>query len=196
MTDNLVKCEKALGQLAEFLKNHHPIFNVCMVDFITKDIFQHVLNFDIGENLLQLSDTDLLRLPTRMINNNVDEESNITNGLDALIQEMSAMTLEGLHVTTSKEQLLLSSSYDTILSHFDQFMSQKKMHEVLMMSETVSEVCRLQNITCLVDVGSGKAYLSQVMAAMQKEMAILAIDAQSGNLKGAQKRSANLEVRT
>ena len=44
------------------------------------------------------------------------------------------------------------------------------------------------------DVGSGKAYLSQVMAAMHKEMSILAIDAESGNMKGAQKRSANLEV--
>ena len=142
MNDNLVKCEKALGQLTEFLKKHHPIFNVCMVDFITKDIFQHVLNFDIGENLLQLSDTDLLQLPTRMIN--VDnEESNITNGLDALIQEMSAMTLEGLHVTTSKEQLLLSSSYDTILSHFDRFMSQKKMHEVLMMSENAKLILKI-----------------------------------------------------
>ena len=29
---------------------------------------------------------------------------------------------------------------------------------------------------------------------MQKRLAILAIDSQSGNLKGAQKRSANLEV--
>ena len=29
---------------------------------------------------------------------------------------------------------------------------------------------------------------------MQKHLAILAIDSQSGNLKGAQKRSANLEV--
>ena len=36
--------------------------------------------------------------------------------------------------------------------------------------------------------------LSQVLAAMQKHLMILAIDSQSGNLKGAQKRSANLEV--
>merc|ERR1712129_429399 len=34
---------------------------------------------------------------------------------------------------------------------------------------------------------------SQVLSAMQKHLAILAIDPQSGNLKGAQKRSANLE---
>ena len=55
-------------------------------------------------------------------------------------------------------------------------------------------VCHKENVNSLVDVGSGKAYLSQVLSAMQKHLAILAIDSQSGNLKGAQKRSANLEV--
>ena len=50
------------------------------------------------------------------------------------------------------------------------------------------------NVKCLVDVGSGKAYLSQVLAALQQDLCLLAIDSQSGNLKGAQKRSKNLEV--
>jgi len=62
-----------------------------------------------------------------------------------------------------------------------------------MLSETVSGICHKENVNSLVDVGSGKAYLSQVLSAMQKHLAILAIDSQSGNLKGAQKRSANLE---
>ena len=100
-----------------------------------------------------------------------------------------------LGVTTSKEELFFDSK-TSLLAHFDHFMSQKKMHEVLMMSELLSALCEHAKVTNLVDVGSGKAYLSQVLAAMRRNLQILAIDSQKGNLQGAQKRSANLEVRT
>ena len=123
---------------------------------------------------------------------------------------MSQLTLEQLGVTSTNSQVFseqrkgdteteLGSSEKNneesgILCHFDRIMSEKKMHEVLMMSENVSKLCQVENVSSLVDVGSGKAYLSQVLAAMQKHLNVLAIDSQSGNLKGAQKRSANLEV--
>ena len=64
-----------------------------------------------------------------------------------------------------------------------------------MMSDTMSAICERENVGRLVDVGSGKAYLSQILAALRQNLSILAIDSQSVNLKGAQKRSANLEVR-
>ena len=111
-----------------------------------------------------------------------------------LIREMSSLTLESLGVTTSKDQLFFPDKSSSLLTHFDRFMSQKKMHEVLMMSEIMSALCEHAKVTKLVDVGSGKAYLSQVLAAMRQNLQILAIDSQSGNLQGAQKRSANLEV--
>ena len=65
--DKLVKCEKALAKLALFLKKYHPIFDICMVDFVTNDIFQQVLSFELQQNLLQLSEKDLSELPSRMI---------------------------------------------------------------------------------------------------------------------------------
>jgi len=212
----LIKCESALETLAEFLKNHRSIFDGCMVDFITKDIFDKVLEKDLQNELLKLNQQEIIELPGKMM------QSDLKGGtpLDTLIKEMSLLTLENLKVTTSKEQLFDAQQTTTkqneeqegidknslsnhniekkgrntnILCHFDRFMSQKKMHEVLMLSETVSEICHKENVKSLVDVGSGKAYLSQVLSAMQKHLAILAIDSQSGNLKGAQKRSANLE---
>ena len=87
---------------------------------------------------------------------------------------MSTLTLENLKVTTPKEHFFAnlatkdenelngeqSSKNDSnILCHFDHFMSQKKMHEVLMLSETVSEICQREGVKSLADVGSGKAYL-------------------------------------
>ena len=105
---------------------------------------------------------------------------------------MSGLTLEQLNMTTDLH--LLCPQDPVLLSHFDTFMSEKKMHEVLKMSQCVTELCSAHNVKCLVDVGSGKAYLSQVLAALQQNSCLLAIDSQSGNSKGAQKRSKNLEV--
>ena len=106
---------------------------------------------------------------------------------------MSGLTLEQLNVTTDLKYLCCEDP--SLLAHFDSFMSEKKMHEVLKMSQCVAELCqRMGNVKCLVDVGSGKAYLSQVLAALKPDLCLLAIDSQSGNLKGAQKRSKNLEV--
>ncbi len=48
----LIKCESALEALSEFLKNHRSIFDGCMVDFITKDIFDKVLKEDLQNELL------------------------------------------------------------------------------------------------------------------------------------------------
>ena len=109
---------------------------------------------------------------------------------------MSGLTLEQLNITTDLKSLKSGKDDDSsLLAHFDTFMSEKKMHEVLKMSQCVTELCTSHNVKCLVDVGSGKAYLSQVLAAMQQDSCLLAIDSQSGNSKGAQKRSKNLEVR-
>lgn len=117
--------------------------------------------------------------------------------VEVLIKQMSSLLLENLEVTTDVDEILPAPNLEScsILSHFDKFMSQKKMHEVLKMSEAVSQMCKQDNVARLVDVGSGKAYLSQVVAALQKDVEILAIDSQSLNLKGAQKRSNNLKVR-
>ena len=118
------------------------------------------------------------------------------SNLDELLNEMSGLTLEQLNITTDLKSLKSGKDDDSsLLAHFDTFMSEKKMHEVLKMSQCVTELCTSHNVKCLVDVGSGKAYLSQVLAAMQQDSCLLAIDSQSGNSKGAQKRSKNLEVR-
>merc|ERR1711894_815056 len=49
--------------------------------------------------------------------------------LDTLIEEISSLTLTSLNVTTPKERIVESKNA-SILSHFDHFMSQRKMHEV------------------------------------------------------------------
>ena len=63
----LIKCESALETLSEFLKKHRSIFDGCMVDFITKDIFDKVLEKDLQNDLLKLNQQEIIELPGKMM---------------------------------------------------------------------------------------------------------------------------------
>ena len=67
----LIENENALKTLAEFLKLHHSKFDVCMVDFITKDIFAKVLQTDLQDEMLKLSDQEVIDLPGKMMQNDL-----------------------------------------------------------------------------------------------------------------------------
>ena len=67
----LIEKENALKTLAEFLNLHHSKFDVCMVDFITKDIFSKVLHKDIQDDMLKLSEEEIIDLPGKMMQNDL-----------------------------------------------------------------------------------------------------------------------------
>ena len=64
------------------------------------------------------------------------------------------------------------------------------------MSQVVLEMASTHNINTLLDLGSGKAYLSQVVTAQSKEpdLRVLAVDSSQTNSNSASKRSHKLEV--
>ena len=67
------------------------------------------------------------------------------------------------------------------------------MHEVAVLSDAIFRLSQILDVRMLVDLGSGKGYLSQILATFHS-LQILAIDAQKGNTEGAMKRVQNLEV--
>ena len=101
--------------------------------FISKDIFKNVLDTKIQNELLLASDQDIIDLPSKLLQHEQNPGGKILSSsspaLDLLIQEISSLTLTSLNVTTSKERIVESKNA-SILTHFDHFMSQKKMHEV------------------------------------------------------------------
>ena len=68
--------------------------------------------------------------------------------------------------------------------------------QVVFMSNVVLELASKYQTETLLDLGSGKAYLSQVVAAQaqQPDMKVLAVDSSSTNSNSATKRSQKLEV--
>ena len=71
-------------------------------------------------------------------------------------------------------------------------MAEKKTHEVDKMSRFVSQLVRNHKVQSLVDLGSGKAYLSQVLNSLYN-IPVLAIDSKETNTTGGQVREQKLK---
>ena len=61
-----------------------------------------------------------------------------------------------------------ATSSVSLLDHFDKIMPAKKTHEVARMYTAVVEGSRKTNCSAVVDLGSGKGYLSQVSKCFRK----------------------------
>lgn len=73
-----------------------------------------------------------------------------------LLNRLKASSLEAMHLT--KE----ATDNVSLLDHFDKIMPAKKTHEVARMYTAVVEGARKTGCSAVVDLGSGKGYLSQV----------------------------------
>ena len=94
--------KSGLTKLAGFLKKYQPIYNVCMVDFVTKDIYESVLSEEVKKELGTLSEDQVANLPKFVSSRCTDFEGKFPE-LSRLLQEISAHSLENLGVSISKE---------------------------------------------------------------------------------------------
>ncbi|KAG1522448.1 hypothetical protein G6F51_014604 [Rhizopus arrhizus] len=63
-------------------------------------------------------------------------------------------------------------------------MSDKKIHEVRLMSQLIKDVADKQGITSVIDLGSGQGYLSRALA-YDYGLEVLAVDMSEIQTKGA-----------
>ncbi|KAK7886157.1 hypothetical protein WMY93_025778 [Mugilogobius chulae] len=117
-------------------------------------------------------------------------------------------SLPGLGICLSREELVLflqKISFDSGLFNrkmqvwefsakleTDEFMNTKKSHEVQCMSEVVLHLARRCQVKQVIDVGSGKGYLSSFLS-MQYGLQVFGIDSSSTNTHGAQERDRKLK---
>ncbi|NXB78044.1 MET25 protein, partial [Donacobius atricapilla] len=74
----------------------------------------------------------------------------------------------------------------------DEFMNNKKSHEVQVMSELIDSIANYCGIKQVIDIGSGKGYLSSFLS-MQYNLKVYGIDSSSSNTNGAHKRNKKLK---
>ncbi|XP_009461434.1 PREDICTED: methyltransferase-like protein 25 [Nipponia nippon] len=74
----------------------------------------------------------------------------------------------------------------------DEFMNNKKSHEVQVMSELVNNIANYCGIKQVIDIGSGKGYLSSFLS-MQYNLKVYGIDSSNTNTNGAHERNRKLK---
>lgn len=137
-----------------------------------------------------------------------------------LLQATTTHSLPGLGVCMSRDELLLALGGKTgdagkedlalfmslspterkrhVLSNSgaelvpDEFMNSKKSHEVQSMSEVVAGLAQRCGVKQVIDVGSGKGYLSSFLS-LQYGLRVYGIDSSTTNTHGAQERNRKLK---
>ena len=138
------------------LESHMGTVDTCMVDFISMNLYS-ILSEDMQRELQSLEDDSIMLLPASL-HADVDVlKLSRCPSLSSVVSELRQSRLEVLGLVTDTQAG--PGTGLTSLSHWDKIMSGKKTHEVDQMSHYVSGCVSLHGVTCLVDLGSGKAYL-------------------------------------
>lgn len=184
--------KQSLDTMTQVLRSHMGLVNTCMVEFIVKDMFS-LLPLNIQSELLSLSDDLLVSLPSLLFEDSPwsEEKMRMCPELMAMVTNLRECRMESLGIVSED---IISREEENVsgLEHWDKIMAEKKTHEVDRMSRFVKKLVTQHNISCLVDLGSGKAYLSQVISSMYN-IPVLAIDGKQTNTEGAQKREKKLQ---
>ncbi|NXO61577.1 MET25 protein, partial [Phainopepla nitens] len=104
-------------------------------------------------------------------------------------------SLSNLGVCTPLENVLEALKGDSEGAtdfKLDEFMNSKKSHEVQVMSELVDSIANYCGIKQVIDIGSGKGYLSSFLS-MQYNLKVYGIDSSSSNTNGAHERNRKLK---
>ncbi|XP_054055538.1 probable methyltransferase-like protein 25 isoform X2 [Rissa tridactyla] len=104
-------------------------------------------------------------------------------------------SVSNLGVSTPLEDLLEALRGDnqgTTGIKTDEFMNNKKSHEVQVMSELVDNIAKYCGIKQVIDIGSGKGYLSSFLS-MQYNLKVYGIDSSDTTTSGAHERNRKLK---
>ena len=175
--------QEALEGAAAFLEPLLPLANSCMVSFITEDQWRRLVPGPLAAALLRLPTEQLLRLPAAAPDQLPD------GPLRQLVQQLGRHRLSGSGALTPPPPAAAAA-----LPFMDQFFSDKKLHEVDRMAATVAHLAGEKGVTQVIDMGSGKGYLSSMLA-LHHGLDVMAVEANETNNHGAKKVNTNIKVR-
>ncbi|XP_040029084.2 putative methyltransferase-like protein 25 [Gasterosteus aculeatus] len=209
---SLTETQRRIDEVQRFLSITLSIANAHTVEFYTHDAWNRFMAVPPQEVLSTVaSRNDQQREPEHKENESEQTRTtfgfcNDTNRLvdtQELLRAAKAHSLLGLGVCMSRDELLQGlrgdgrepaapvAATDAELVT-DEFMNSKKSHEVKSMSEVVASLARRCGVKQVIDVGSGKGYLSSFLS-LQYCLRVYGIDSSSTNTHGAQERNRKLE---
>ncbi|XP_065176096.1 probable methyltransferase-like protein 25 isoform X1 [Sycon ciliatum] len=175
----LTECYDSFRELHTLMDSPSAIFITSshMVRYFVND-FWSALDEDWQKDLLALSDESLATLPNAILK----QECQSANFVAFVNRVRNA-------ILPRSQSALADALISRQPGHFiDHQMSPKKSHEVQLLAALTGAVSKDQGLEQIVDVGSGKGYLSETLA-LQHALTVVGVDACETNVHGAEKRT-------
>ncbi|KAM9334802.1 putative methyltransferase-like protein 25 [Symphorus nematophorus] len=201
---SLSEIQRRIDEVRRFLCVTLSIANAHTVEFYTQDVWSRFTAVEPQEVLTAVSAfSDQQRAPPYKERDQSKttfgfcRDSNRLVDAHELLQAAQAHSLPGLPgVCMSRDELLraLRGTREDAGAELppDEFMNSKKSHEVQSMSEVVACLARRCGVKQVIDVGSGKGYLSSFLS-LRYGLHVYGIDSSSTNTHGAQERNRKLK---
>ncbi|XP_035002914.2 methyltransferase-like protein 25 isoform X1 [Hippoglossus stenolepis] len=209
---NLSDIQQRIHGVTRFLSVTLSIADAHTVDFYTRDVWTRFVAVTPEEVLSAVSSCGgqqgepepKAKDPPRTTFGFCCETNRLVD-IHELLRAARAHSLPGLGVCWSREELLqglrgtgseggaeTGSSDEGAELETDEFMNSKKSHEVQAMSEVVARLAQHCGVKQVIDVGSGKGYLSSFLS-LRYGLRVYGIDSSSSNTHGAQERNRKLK---
>uniref|UniRef100_A0A8D0H2N4 Methyltransferase like 25 n=1 Tax=Sphenodon punctatus TaxID=8508 RepID=A0A8D0H2N4_SPHPU len=200
-----------LRSVAQFVRWGLPLCRAHTVEFFTRGLWERLVGLPPESVLETLSGVvlqQLLEHEERPLEETVGtlgddckfsnifcEDSERIVNVQALALAAKYHSLPYLGVLTPLEQILEALNgkrQERYEIKTDEFMNNKKSHEVQVMSELVESIANYCGLKQVIDLGSGKGYLSSFLS-LQYNLKVYGIDCSNTNTHGANERNRKLK---
>ncbi|KAM4676647.1 putative methyltransferase-like protein 25 isoform 2-T3 [Discoglossus pictus] len=198
---NSEKIKETIGSLLQFLERSLHISKTHTVDFYTQDIWNKLVAVSPDEAQSVFSRAQgTSYCERRGIPDMSDIFSDTTQqlmNLELFVEAAKCHSLMNMGVCTPVEELLQALDAQDVARpdielKTDQFMNDKKSHEVLIMSQLIAGIAKACGVKQVIDLGAGKGYLSSYLS-MRYGLKVYGIDSSHTNTDGANKRNRKLK---
>ncbi|XP_071521829.1 probable methyltransferase-like protein 25 isoform X2 [Panulirus ornatus] len=199
---SLDNINKSLRKVSKFLAPLIPLVGCHMVDYMTANHWENYLPPQLQEDLLQLPREKLQYIPTASMQFDTHDIAYTSEGwcfsssdLPSFIVAIREHCLPSLGITTAVEEVLNAyGSSEVNTFEMRGIMSDKKSHEVEVMSQVTARLAKGCRVDWIVDLGSGRGYLSSSLV-LQYDLNVVAIDSDKSNTSSALVRKEKLQRR-
>ncbi|XP_032202774.1 methyltransferase-like protein 25 isoform X3 [Mustela erminea] len=213
VTQDLFALRAKLQELLQFLRKALSISNAHTVDFYTESVWEQLVDLPpetvLGVLRKSVAEAEARPLEARLLAE-AERQSGITNfpkifcetsqklvSVEAFALAVRYYSVQNLGICTPFEQLctaLQGSKKQRTGENVkpDEFMNLKKSHEVQAMSELISSIADYYGIKQVIDLGSGKGYLSSFLS-LKYGLKVYGIDSSNTNTHGAEERNRKLK---
>uniref|UniRef100_A0A8C8VNF6 Methyltransferase like 25 n=1 Tax=Pelusios castaneus TaxID=367368 RepID=A0A8C8VNF6_9SAUR len=194
--------DSRLRAVAQFLRRALPLCQAHTVEFYTRGLWEQLVGLPPETVLEALSGAALLRQQRPLeeaagtaFSNVFCENSQKLINVQFFALAAKYHSLPNLGVCTPLEQMLEAlneKQQERCEMKTDEFMNNKKSHEVQIMSELIDSIANFCGIKQVIDLGSGKGYLSSFLS-LQYNLKVYGIDSSNTNTHGANERNRKLK---